>query len=60
MLGTVRKIRFKFQNKISNIELLVEAVSWLRCPPPPPEGGVDQTQAWMPTYVSILRIPQII
>jgi hypothetical protein len=24
------------------------------------EGGVDQTQAWMPTYVSILRIPQMI
>jgi hypothetical protein len=26
----------------------------------PPEGGVGQTQAWMPTYVSILRIPQMI
>jgi hypothetical protein len=25
-----------------------------------PEGGVGQTQAWMPTYVSILRIPHII
>jgi hypothetical protein len=25
-----------------------------------PEGGVGQTQAWMPTYVSILRIPQMI
>jgi hypothetical protein len=24
-----------------------------------PEGGVGQTQAWMPTYVSILRIPQM-
>jgi hypothetical protein len=23
-------------------------------------GGVGQTQAWMPTYVSILRIPQMI
>jgi hypothetical protein len=26
----------------------------------PPEDGVGQTQAWMPTYVSILRIPQMI
>jgi hypothetical protein len=26
----------------------------------PPEGGVGQTQAWMPTYVIILRIPQMI
>jgi hypothetical protein len=25
-----------------------------------PEGGLGQTQAWMPTYVSILRIPQMI
>jgi hypothetical protein len=25
-----------------------------------PEDGVGQTQAWMPTYVSILRIPQMI
>jgi hypothetical protein len=25
-----------------------------------PEGGVGLTQAWMPTYVSILRIPQMI
>jgi hypothetical protein len=25
-----------------------------------PEGGVGQTQAGMPTYVSILRIPQMI
>jgi hypothetical protein len=25
-----------------------------------PEGGVGQTQAWMPTYVSILRTPQMI
>jgi hypothetical protein len=25
-----------------------------------PEGGVGQTQAWMPTYVSTLRIPQMI
>jgi hypothetical protein len=25
-----------------------------------PDGGVGQTQAWMPTYVSILRIPQMI
>jgi hypothetical protein len=24
------------------------------------EGGVDQTQAWMPGYVSILRFPQMI
>jgi hypothetical protein len=24
-----------------------------------PEGGVGQTQAWLPTYVSILRIPQM-
>jgi hypothetical protein len=24
-----------------------------------PEGGVGQTQAWMPTYVSILHIPQM-
>jgi hypothetical protein len=26
----------------------------------PPEGGVGQTQAWMPTYVTILHIPQMI
>jgi hypothetical protein len=26
----------------------------------PPEDGVGQTQAWMSTYVSILRIPQMI
>jgi hypothetical protein len=26
----------------------------------PPEGGVGQIQAWMPTYVSILHIPQMI
>jgi hypothetical protein len=25
-----------------------------------PEGGEGQTQAWMPTYVSILHIPQMI
>jgi hypothetical protein len=25
-----------------------------------PKDGVGQTQAWMPTYVSILRIPQMI
>jgi hypothetical protein len=25
-----------------------------------PEGGVGQTQVWMPTYVTILRIPQMI
>jgi hypothetical protein len=25
-----------------------------------PEGGVGQTQAWMPTYVSLLPIPQMI
>jgi hypothetical protein len=25
-----------------------------------PKGGVGQTQAWMSTYVSILRIPQMI
>jgi hypothetical protein len=25
-----------------------------------PEGGVGQTQAWMPTYVCILHIPQMI
>jgi hypothetical protein len=25
-----------------------------------PEGEVGQTQAWMSTYVSILRIPQMI
>jgi hypothetical protein len=25
-----------------------------------PEGGVGQTETWMPTYVSILRIPQMI
>jgi hypothetical protein len=25
-----------------------------------PEGGLGQTEAWMPTYVSILRIPQMI
>jgi hypothetical protein len=25
-----------------------------------PDGGAGQTQAWMPTYVSILRIPQMI
>jgi hypothetical protein len=25
-----------------------------------PERGVGQTQAWMPTYASILRIPQMI
>jgi hypothetical protein len=24
-----------------------------------PEGGVGKTQAWMPTCVNILRIPQI-
>jgi hypothetical protein len=26
----------------------------------PPEGGVGLTQAWMPTYVRILRIPHMI
>jgi hypothetical protein len=25
-----------------------------------PEVGVGQTQAWMPTYISILSIPQMI
>jgi hypothetical protein len=25
-----------------------------------PEGGVGQTQAWMPAYVSIVHIPQMI
>jgi hypothetical protein len=25
-----------------------------------PEGGVGQTQTWMPAYASILRIPQMI
>jgi hypothetical protein len=25
-----------------------------------PEGGVGQTQAWMPAFASILRIPQMI
>jgi hypothetical protein len=25
-----------------------------------PQGGVGQTQAWTPTYVSILRVPQMI
>jgi hypothetical protein len=28
--------------------------------PPPEGGGGSSTQAWMPTYVSILRIPQMI
>jgi hypothetical protein len=26
----------------------------------PPEGVVGQTQAWMPVYASILRIPQMV
>jgi hypothetical protein len=29
-------------------------------PPPPRRWGGPSTQAWMPTYVSILRIPQMI
>jgi hypothetical protein len=39
---------------------LIHTIPYCRRHPFYPEDGVGQTQAWIPTYVSILRIPQMI